>query len=55
MKILKELRTDIKSNADYFKKELETITRCQEKFENSFAGKKAELKALNSRMNKAEE
>ena len=54
MEILKELRTDINSNADYFKKELETIRRSQEKSEN-FAETRAELKALNSRMNNAEE
>ena len=31
MKILKELRMAIYSNADYFKKELQTIRRGQEK------------------------
>ena len=50
MKILKELRTDINSNVDYFKKELETITRSQEKLQNSFEETKAELKALKIRM-----
>ena len=35
VKILKELRVDIDSNADYFRKELENI-RNQEKLENSF-------------------
>ena len=55
MKILKELRIDINSNMDYFKKEIETIQRNQEKLENSFVDLKAELKALNSRMNNAEE
>ena len=55
MKILKELRIDINSNMDYFKKEIETIQRNQEKLENSFVEMKAELKALNSRMNNAEE
>ena len=34
-KILKELRTDINSNADYCKKELGTIRSSQEKKENS--------------------
>ena len=43
------------SNADYLKKELETIRKCQEKLENSFAKTQAELKALKSRMNNAEE
>ena len=53
MKILKELRTD-KSNADYLKKDLKTI-RSQENLENSFTEMKAELKALKSKMNNAEE
>ena len=35
VKILKELREDMNSNADYFRKELENI-RSQEKLENSF-------------------
>ena len=39
-KIPKKLRTDINSNADYFKRELETIRRNQEKFENSFSRQK---------------
>ena len=55
MKILKELRMAININAYYFKKELDTIRRSQEKLENPFAETKAELKALNSRMNNAEE
>ena len=55
MKILKELRIDINSNMDYFKKEVEKIRRNKKKLENSFADLKAELKALNSRMNNAEE
>ena len=37
MKILKELRKAIDRNAEYCKKELETINRNQEKLENSFA------------------
>ena len=37
------------------KNELETVRRSQEKLENSFAEVKAELKALNSRMNNAKE
>ena len=52
---MKELRTDINSNADYFGKELEHIRRNQEKLENSFVDMQAELKALKSKMNKAEE
>ena len=37
MKILKELRKTINRNADYYKKELETIKRSKEELENSFA------------------
>ena len=44
----------ININAYYFKKELDTIRRSQEKLENPFAETKAELKALNSRMINAE-
>ena len=62
MKIPKELRVNMKelkgnmnSNAAYFRKELENIRRSQEKLENSFAEMQAELKALKSRMNNAEE
>ena len=55
MKNLKELRKAIDRNADYCKKELETIRRSQEKLENSFEETKAELKAMNSRMNNTEE
>ena len=53
---MKELRADINSNADYFRKELGNIRRDQEKLENSFAEMQAKkLKALKSRMNNAEE
>ena len=41
-----ELRVDINSNPDYFRKELENIRRNQEKFENSFAETQTELKTL---------
>ena len=51
---MKELRTDMNSNADYFRKLLENI-RSQKKLENSFAEMQAELKALKNRMNNAEE
>ena len=51
MKILKKLRKAINRNANYWKKELETI-RIQE---NAFAETKTELKAMKSRMNNAEE
>ena len=49
-----EIRVDMKSNADYFRKETRKM-RCQEKLENSFAETLAELKALKSRMTNAEE
>ena len=37
VKILKELREDMNSNADALRKELENRRRSQEKLENSFA------------------
>ena len=55
MKILKELRKAINTNADYYKKEPETIRRSQENLENSCAKMKAELKATSSRMNNIKE
>ena len=55
MKILKKLRVDMNRNADYFRKELENMKRSQEKIENSFSEMQAELKALKSRMNNADE
>ena len=55
MKILKELREDMNSNADSFRKELENIRRSQEKLENSFAEMQTELKLLKSKVNNAEE
>ena len=51
---MKELRADINSNADYFRKEGENIRRSQEKLENSFAETQTELKPLKSKMNNAE-
>lgn len=42
-------------NADYCKKELQTIKQTQEKLGNSFAEMKAGLTAKNSRMNNAEQ
>ena len=54
VKILKELRVDMNTNADYFRKELENM-RSQEKLENSFPETQTELKALETRMNNAEE
>ena len=52
---MNELRVDMNSNADYFRKELENIKRTQEKLENSFAEMQAELKTLKNTMNNAEE
>ena len=51
---MKDLRADRNSNIDLFRKELENM-RSQEKLENSFAEMQAELKALKSRRNQAEE
>ena len=55
IKILKDFKKAINRNAYYCKKELETIKRGQLKLENSFSEMKAELKAINSKLNKAEE
>ena len=55
VKILKELREDMNSNADSFRKELENIRRSQEKLEHSFAETQTELTAVKTRMNNAEE
>ena len=55
VKILKELREDINSNADSLRKELENIKRSQEKLENSFTEIRTEIKATKTRMNNAEE
>ena len=55
VKMLKELRVNMNSNEDYFRKGLESIRRSQEKLENSFVEMQVELKALKSRMNNAEE
>ena len=52
MNILKELRKAIDR---LLKKELKMIRRSQEKLENSLAEIKAEPKAMNRRMNNAEE
>ena len=45
----------MKSNAYYFRKDLENIRRSQEILENSFSEMQGELTALKSRMNNAEE
>ena len=55
MKILKELKEDMNSNADALRKELENIRRSQEKLEHSFAEIQTELRAVKTRMNNAEE
>ena len=54
VKILKELRKDMNSNADSFRKEQENM-RSQEKLENSFAVMQTELEAIMTRMNNSEE
>ena len=46
------INKDIYSNADYFKKELETL-KSQEQLENSSAETQLELKAMNIRVNSA--
>ena len=53
VKILKELKEDMNSNADSFRKELENIRRSQGKLENSFAEIQTELRAVKTRMNNA--
>ena len=55
VKILKELREDMNSNADTLRKELENIRRSQEKLEHSFAEMQTQLGAVKTRMNNAEE
>ena len=55
VKILKELREDMNSNADTLRKELEKIRRSQEKLEHSFAEMQTELGAVKTRMNNSEE
>ena len=55
VKILKELREDMNSNADSFRKELENIRKNEEKLENSFAEINTEIKSIMSRMKNAKE
>ena len=52
---MRELRRARDRNADYCKKEEESMKRKWEKLENSFVKTEAELKAKNNRMNNAEE
>ena len=54
VKILKKLREDMNSNADSLRKELKNVSRSQE-LENSFVAIKMDIKAINIRMNTAEE
>ena len=49
MKILKELREDMNSNADSLRKELENIRKGHEKLENSFAEIQTEVKAIKTK------
>ena len=46
VKILKELREDMNSNADTLRKDLKNIRRSQEKLENSFAELQTEVRAV---------
>ena len=46
VKILKELREDMNSNADSIRKELVNIRRSQDKLENSFAEIQTKLRAV---------
>lgn len=52
---MKELRAARNSNAQYFRKEWESLRRSQEKIENSFAEAQAELKPMKNIVNNAEE
>ena len=55
VKLLKELREDMNSNADSFTKEKQNIRRSQEKLENSLAEMQTELQAIKSRLDNANE
>uniref|UniRef100_A0A8D1HGA0 L1 transposable element RRM domain-containing protein n=1 Tax=Sus scrofa TaxID=9823 RepID=A0A8D1HGA0_PIG len=55
VKIPKELREHMNSNAYTLRKELENIRRSQEKLEHSVAEMQTELRAVKTRMNNAEE
>ena len=52
---MKELRVDMNNNEDYFREELENISRSQEKLENSFTEMQTELEALKIIMNSRKE
>ena len=51
VKILKELREDMNSNAHTLRKELENIRRSQDNLENSFAEMQTELRAERKNQN----
>ena len=53
--LIKELREDMNSNADSFRKELENRRRGPEKLENSFTEIQPVIKAIKTRMNNEEE
>ena len=55
MVTMKELRVDMNNNEDYFREELENISRSQEKLENSFTEMQTELEALKIIMNSRKE
>lgn len=52
VKILKEIKEVISTNADLYNKELEIIKRSQLKLENSHAETIAKLKAINNKRQK---
>ena len=52
---MKELKADINSNTNYYRKELDNIRRGQEKLEHSFSEMQTEIKSRKSKMNNAEE
>ena len=52
---IKDLRADMNSNTDYFRKELENIRKNIEKLEHSFVEMQTEVKTPKSRKNNAEE
>ena len=55
IKMLQELRKIMDRNAGHCNKELETIKRNQSKLDNSIAEINTDVKAMNSRLTKAEE
>lgn len=53
--MLKDLRKSINRSADSYKKELKTEMKSQLRLENSFVKIKTELKAVNTKLNDAEQ